>query len=749
MKKYLYLLFWAVITLQLSACATLRPTARYVSEPDYNMRVRVEEPRFKKSPNVIGISVGVALPVAGAVGGYYSGLVQDYKPEEGRVASPSRGAILGGLVGVGFSALSAAVAKYGTLTNGDGQSWAKKAGPYILLRKEGDNLILIDRAAEDTYEIRNLQDVRDFAQAFPRSRRAESVIDQALAKLPREGLLEVERLFPGSPSLGKLAQRYVDSSRSFAELDEAFQRYPNGQLDKEKLYFDRIGNARDALRFRQMFPSSKRLRQAVVKAFAVDNATDVLTSMAKAYGKDFTLSASDLSGAATSVKKNYYNGMARISGFRDMAQLNRFNDEYRWLTYPNKRDDVLETAWNVAQRIGRKGTDVITQLGTVVGTRTARDVGIDASVLRSFVDNKLKDIVKDQVKIVSVKVISSTSDEFQRWKKAQYAGGLVALTELSYLVYGELRNDSKFDLPLSISVGGDIFQNVQIEKTGLGSYLSRMGSLLGVGGDFGDKRQIGHLTASNFSIPVLKSGEKGIYAALAVLSEKNMKELNRKGMGAGGGNFGDFIKMSSSLTFENPSVELKLSDHLPTSAEIKQQNELQALAKNGLPGSTLIDYARNIQYRQDTWDRRWEEIKRRAAENSASSGSSSSSSSSSRSSDSSSSTSYSEKLPEGMNMHSCRVQIYFKDGAEAGDTLYDHKITAYWGSKALFGTLYHADFETDGNGWVTISWPADEGDEIIEIFFVKGFYRDGYSIQPLHLKPGSTHRINADSYINK
>lgn len=100
-------------------------------------------------------------------------------------------------------------------------------------------------------------------------------------------------------------------------------------------------------------------------------------------------------------------------------------------------------------------------------------------------------------------------------------------------------------------------------------------------------------------------------------------------------------------------------------------------------------------------------------------------------------------------MHSCRVQIYFKDGAEAGDTLYDHKITAYWGSKALFGTLYHADFETDGNGWVTISWPADEGDEIIEIFFVKGFYRDGYSIQPLHLKPGSTHRINADSYINK
>ena len=94
-------------------------------------------------------------------------------------------------------------------------------------------------------------------------------------------------------------------------------------------------------------------------------------------------------------------------------------------------------------------------------------------------------------------------------------------------------------------------------------------------------------------------------------------------------------------------------------------------------------------------------------------------------------------------MYTCRVQIYFDDGS----VLYEEKIHAYWTRGGFFSTEHEGTFYTDKKGWVTISWPADEADEIKDIYFATGFFfKTYYQMKNLALKDGRTYRLNADSF---
>lgn len=103
-------------------------------------------------------------------------------------------------------------------------------------------------------------------------------------------------------------------------------------------------------------------------------------------------------------------------------------------------------------------------------------------------------------------------------------------------------------------------------------------------------------------------------------------------------------------------------------------------------------------------------------------------------------------LPAGdrTKMNTCRVQIYFDDGS----VLCEEKIHAYWTKGGFFSTEHEEEFYTDRKGWVTISWPADEADEIKDIYFSTGFlFKTYYQMKNLSLKNGRTYRLNADSFI--
>ena len=94
-------------------------------------------------------------------------------------------------------------------------------------------------------------------------------------------------------------------------------------------------------------------------------------------------------------------------------------------------------------------------------------------------------------------------------------------------------------------------------------------------------------------------------------------------------------------------------------------------------------------------------------------------------------------------MNTCRVQIYFDDGT----VLSECKIYAYWTKGGFFSTEYEGKFYTDRKGWVTITWPADEADEIKDIYFSTGIlFGSQYQLTNLGLKDGNTYRLNADSF---
>lgn len=94
-------------------------------------------------------------------------------------------------------------------------------------------------------------------------------------------------------------------------------------------------------------------------------------------------------------------------------------------------------------------------------------------------------------------------------------------------------------------------------------------------------------------------------------------------------------------------------------------------------------------------------------------------------------------------MNTCRVQIYFDDGS----VLCEEKIHAYWTKGGFFSTEYEGTFYSDKKGWVTISWPEEEADEIKDIYFSTGFlFLTQYALTNLSLKDGGTYRLNADSF---
>ena len=181
------------------ACATLKPAADSISEPDYNQRITVSNPQYKIVPSAIGYASSVLLPVAGAVGGTFLPVPMVYQDGE-QVHSKVGGAILGGLLGLGVTAISNDMSSFGSFQDAeDHTQWLKKAGgdDFVILDDNELAIRLIHKSAESNYIVKNLDDVRDFASAFPASLYSESVFNQAFDKTKRKDIPELISLLPG------------------------------------------------------------------------------------------------------------------------------------------------------------------------------------------------------------------------------------------------------------------------------------------------------------------------------------------------------------------------------------------------------------------------------------------------------------------------------------------------------------------------------------------------------------------------
>ena len=611
---------WAV-----TSCASYRPIAGHVGQPDYNQRIVVENPEYSIRPNAIGVAVEVGLPIAGAAAGAMLGPVQK-QTEAGRAKSTVGSAVFGALVGGGVSYLSGLIAGYRRNTSvNNPDKWAKRAGgDYVVVSTEknaGGNRIssitLIDRTVENHFQVKNIKDIRDFAAAFPNSRYLNQVFDEGLKKLSRNDMPALAEAMPAASNANKAIERYINESPSFGELVKALDKYPTAR-DVEPLFVKLVASANDALQFNKRFPNSRNNRKVVANAFrAAGNPLSKVRQMVTVFGKDFELGKQDLSQADNIVRRNYFVAQYDLLQQKTKSSLAGFNEKYAWLTYDGKSQDVLDQWWPLVLKGQTSGKKVIDEMGQLARKTYAANAGINGSRIKSFVEGKLAGIIKDQVSVSSTHQLFSGSEEFEEWLKAAYTAGMVREDQgFKVLIYGEIKNNSIFDVPVEVNMTGQMFYQQHFEATGMaGGFLSGLKQMIeGLGGSVkvderlnNRKIPLGPLTTnSGFAIPCLAAGKTAPYAILIDLSKVtiNGNDTNKKGV-----NFADIIKATEELKLEDVTILTSYDSrtNIPQS-QMKTQAEWLAMAKNGLPSSQVFDMWRNQRLRQSEWDEEWHRI---------------------------------------------------------------------------------------------------------------------------------------------
>ncbi|MBO4340517.1 MAG: sel1 repeat family protein [Bacteroidales bacterium] len=271
----------------LVSCSVLKPTAYYVSEPDYNKRVVVSSPEYQTTKGVFGHILDFALPVAGAAGGALSGAVVTLG-DNGLEPSVAGGAIFGALAGTGLTLLANTVTRYGqTRSIGSFNKWLSQTGGggYIILEENGREYRLIDPDAEYAYTVYNWQDVEDFHKAFPSSGNASGIVLQSVKVLDRSQLPKLIQYYPDTDGILNAKRKYIATSSTYSQVLDAQSRYPGcyDHLELGAILLDKVGSVSDALSFLDNYHTDDEdvFLTLVVKAF--DSSSNSQESIKKLY----------------------------------------------------------------------------------------------------------------------------------------------------------------------------------------------------------------------------------------------------------------------------------------------------------------------------------------------------------------------------------------------------------------------------------------------------------------------------------
>lgn len=724
-----HILWGLAAVLLLPSCVSYQPTATSISDADYNQRISISNPKYKKKHNALGLTFDVGMPVAGAVLGYNSLDPFVRRTDEGRETVKAGGAVLGALIGTGVTYASHAINKYGSVTTPrNKQNWVSKAfgSNYIIIDDMGSSLRVINKDAERNYTVKNVGDVQDFANAFPSSVYCEEMMASAVKNLKRADIPGALQVYPQSVHAQQLKDRYINESTTFEDLKEAVAKYPKSAGEVENLFAKLVKTPLQAVEFHQKYPTSLSTKQVVMGGFSTQAPTADVRKMANAFGSSINLSQADLQGAPDAIRRNYFVGMRDINDYRNMNQLDKFNEQYSWLTFKNKKNELMKKSWELADKLYPKGKDVIAQAGALTKKSYAKKAGVTTRDFQIFTANMLKQEFS-KIKVLSTNQLSSKSDEFERWKKSAYSAGLVKTDDnAQYLVYGEVTNESKFDIPVALRATGTLAEVKKIENGGLlGTAIGILGALTGTSTQ--QKSTIGTLSSTEYIIPCAMAGQTMPYA---ILIEFDTRRIN---VTQGGVNLMDLVKVSTQLELENTTVYAKIADRDATREQLTEQDKWLKMAINGLPNAKTIDWFRNQDYKQSTWDAEWSRILSQPS-------TSSSSSNSSKNKDDDET----DEVEEQEEMYSCTATLFWENNKKVKN----QKIHVIWESFAFFKDKV---FYTDDEGKVVISWPTTYPEKIKGMYI----YASGPGLEPTHeinnldWENGGIYNLNIDLMNSK
>ena len=588
MKRLIkFLASFLLLCILFQSCYTNKPMATRTSSPDYNKRIDVAGARYHKKGNTFDVVFNVGMVGAGAFGGYNSNLIQQ-QTENGREPVKVANAAIGALAGASVAYLIDQIAgKNKTFPVTNPNDWIKKANDnYKFLRGSNDNFTIIHTAVENDYTIKNISDVRDFKAAFPGSTQTDRVFQQAANTLSRNSLPDLIELFPNNRYADEAKMKYVLNSPSYEEMVAAVKKYPVSNA--ADLCLDKIKNINHAIDFANNFNTFTNKKLAVINAF--QNGTNSISDINRlkdTYKEDFFLTAADLKN--DNISKNYYHAQYLLNVPKTIKELDAFHTAFQWLQYTGKKKDVAGIYWDITDKTYSKGMDVIWEFLFMEFEPVYADLNLTGNDLKAVMSEKLQKEVAN-VSVQSVKAVSQQNPEWEKWKdNTTYSAGLVQdKGELVYYIYGEVKNNSKYDLPVSLTGNATLVKRSQAQGTGPWTNL--------LAETISEKVETIGRTSNNYVFPLLPTNSSSVYVI-----QLNFGYGERRS----GTNIADLIKWISETLITDVSVKPSFISTVPGKDQLTQQDYWQHVIINGMPDAKLTDTWRNEEMRQEVWDKKY------------------------------------------------------------------------------------------------------------------------------------------------
>ena len=400
-------------------------------------------------------------------------------------------------------------------------------------------------------------------------------------------------------TLNGLVQMFREDNGNFfryRDISSTFAPFPSMKAKVEPVLADYITNNEEALSFVDEYPNSKYKTKAVGNAFRSSKLSMMdVQELRSNFGTSFFLTRFDpISQASDRTKQNYVESMYEYQHPTTLSRMEEFYTNYQWLPYASKGHDVAGHLWDILVADPRMdGGYIVYIVKNVSKNETYRSWGCTQQLTDNLLQEKLQEEAK-KVQIISQRVIDSSSDEWEKWLNSKYTAGIVTQAgEKKVVVYGEIRNNSRFPLPIVVNASGNLMCQFDVKGGFLGG-LWNIGKALGVVKNdakcMASKRE-------SFQIPNLAPKKTSVYAILL-----NFGDVKNYGV-----NIADRVKVTQASYVDGVSVNVGIGSYNVSEATLRQQDEWQQFAKNGLPRVELNDFWRGEKVDEVKWEEKWRE----------------------------------------------------------------------------------------------------------------------------------------------
>lgn len=566
------------------SCVTYKADSLSVSTPDYNQRVQVSTPHYDGVLNTIGVASIASTTIAGGYLGYQSDLIK-YNSGGEQATSRIGNALIGASIGFGTSYLMNRLFGWGkSKPVYDAQEWVYKANKNMILISETSNgLYLIPKNADQNYQIKNIADAKEFKSVFNNSTNQDSVFKTGIVNCKRNELPELIDLYPSTPSLISAKDKYIISSPTYSEIVNAVTRYSEVKKDYELNFLNLVAKSTDAIDFKTRYNNSTNLKRAYFNAYKTDNQQkESIVNLNNAYLNSFDFKFQDLKNETAVIQRNFTNSQYLLSDSKTIYDLITIYNRFTFLNFQERNIDFLNSTFNFFNKTIENGNEVLWNFKRLSNKEIYPTLTVNKNDIEGVVNQRLTEELTKNVFIISQKQLSNANPEWERWKKSNYTAGLVGEKGAMFIMYGEIRNNSKFDIPIELTATAGLKYDID-----LGSVARSLGITV--------TKPVPGTQTSTFYVPSFPSKSTGAYAIRLDFKDNYQR---------GGINIFDIgkILIEAKLIDVNLSAKYSLTAVSIPNSTIERQKEIQKFVVNGIPNGNLGDLWRGGDVNYKDWE---------------------------------------------------------------------------------------------------------------------------------------------------